>query len=549
MLQLTSVSKSIGVRTLFHDVSFVVNPGECIGLAGPNGSGKTTLLRLIAGADTPDEGAVHVGHGMRMGYLPQGFHLNAGLTVRRAIWDGIPGYVEAQAEVERLALRLADPDLADLDAAMEAYQNALETFEALGGYEIEYRAETVLGHLGLDDVALDTPLAALSGGQRTRMGLARLLVAEPDVLLLDEPTNHLDIAALEWLESFLASYAGAVLVVSHDRTFLDAVADSMVILDPRSLTARQYPGGYSDYDAAHQDECEKQLAAWKDQVAEEKRIEEAVRRIADRAETYQAMSKHDFQRRKSRVLMQKAMAQKTRLEKMLDDGDRIDKPVGSWGLRIDFGTMPRGGGEVIRLAELTFGYDGAELLFKDVSALLRHGERVALLGPNGAGKSTLLRLIMGDILPQAGQVIHGSNIKLGYMPQEQETLDPAMTPYDVIRRARPMSETEARSFLHYFLFAGDEVFKKIGDLSYGERARVILARIILGGANCLVLDEPLNHLDIEARGRFLEALESYPGTVLFTAHDRAFIDAYATRVWSVEDGGLVMYHDRAAMRG
>ncbi|NDJ53954.1 MAG: ABC-F family ATP-binding cassette domain-containing protein, partial [Chloroflexi bacterium] len=495
MLQLIQISKSYGAELILNEVSFVVNPGERIGLIGANGSGKTTLLRIIAGEEQPDGGQVSIGSGLTIGYLPQGFELEDGQTVGATVRAGIEGYAEARIELRQLELAMSQTDGADLDAVLAAYDQALIRFEALGGYDLENRVEPILAHLDLDHIDPEAPIAQLSGGQKTRVGLARLLIAQPDILLLDEPTNHLDITALEWLEDFLARYSGAVLVVSHDRVFLDQTISSAVYLDQHTHTATVYPGNYSDLVAARQLERQKQWAQWTDQQEEVRRIEAAIRRTEEQAKRFEGISKHDFQRRKAKVLQQKATARKTRLERMLDSDDQVEKPRNEWHLKIDFGPMPRGGDEVITLNGLGHRYPGRAWLFKGVDLTLYHGQRIALLGANGTGKSTLLRAIEavahGDRMPlAAGEIKLGANVRIGYMPQEQDSLDPNETPLGVVLRARPMNETDARSFLHYLLFSGDEVFTPISSLSYGQRSRLLMGRIMLSGANCLVLDEP-----------------------------------------------------------
>jgi ATPase subunit of ABC transporter with duplicated ATPase domains len=378
----------------------------------------------------------------------------------------------------------------------------------------------------------------LSGGQKTRLGLARLLIAEPDVLLLDEPTNHLDIQAIEWLEGFLASYKGAVLMVSHDRVFLDRCVSGIVAIDAKTHMATFYSGGYSDYLAAREGQIEKQWSQWQDQQVKVRQLEDSIRQVSDRANRYQSLSKNDFQRRKSKMVMRKATAQSSRLRRYIDSEERVEKPIAGWHLKIDFGQMPRGGQEAIILRDVGHAYDGDRWLFRDATLTLRHGERIVLVGPNGCGKSTLLKAIAGHITPAEGEVKIGANIRIGYMPQEQETLEPALTPLHIVQDAASMSETEARNFLHLFLFAGDEVFTSASALSHGERSRLLLAKLVLGGANCLVLDEPLNHLDIISRERIEEALEGFPGAILVTTHDRAFIDQFATGTWTIVDGTI-----------
>jgi ATP-binding cassette subfamily F protein 3 len=545
MLQLIDISKSYGGKTILDGISFVVNAGERIGLVGPNGCGKTTLLRIITGEEHPDSGSVAIKHGETISYLLQSPAFASDQTVIETLRSGIPGYIEARRHIE--ALESAMAAAADLDAVLAQYDTATIQFEALGGYSVDHRAETLCAHLGLGDVGGDTPVALLSGGQQTRLGLARLLLSEPSILLLDEPTNHLDLAALEWLESFVAAYRGAVLIVSHDRVFLDRTVSGIVEIDELTHQAGIYTGSYTDYAQAKRRGREKQQAAWTDQQEDIRRAEAAIRRISGRADRYQNQSQNDFQRRKARVLMRKATAQKTRLQRYIDAEERVEKPRLTWSLKVDFGEMPRGGQEVIRLENAGHSYDGERTLFKGADLLLLHGERIVLLGPNGCGKSTLMQAVVGQLTLSAGAVHIGTNVRIGYMPQKQESLDPAIAPFGLIQSVMPVGETEVRNFLHYFLFAGDDVFIPVGNLSSGQRSRLLLAKLIAQGANCLVLDEPLNHLDIPSRENFEAALDAFPGTILITTHDRAFIDRFATGIWAYQDGTIRRNTDRREM--
>jgi len=535
VLYVNRISKRYGAQPILEEISFVVNPGERVGLIGPNGGGKTTLLRILAGLEGPDAGSVSLAPTATRGYLPQGLELDTSRTVGEEVRAGIPGWEAARREVERWTAQMGAAGGAEVQAALAAYGEALTRFEALGGYDVEHRTTAVLAGLGLSAVFPDTPIGRLSGGQRTRVGLARLLLAQPTLLLLDEPTNHLDIGALEWLEGFLATYKGAALIVSHDRTFLDRTVRRILELDEQTHRLAEYPGSYSDYEAAKERERGKQWAEWKDQQAEIRRMQADIRRTKEQALHVEESTINDQTRRYAKKVARKAKARERRLERYLAADDRVEKPAPTWQMKLEFGEMPRGGQIVLTLDDLGHRFH-ERWLFRGVSQTLQHGERIALLGPNGAGKTTLLRLIVGELEPAEGSVRLGANVRVGYMPQEQETLDPAATPLAIVRRAAPLSETEARNFLHYFLFGGDDVFVPVGQLSYGERARLLLAKLVLSGANLLLLDEPVNHLDIPSRERFREALESFPGTVVAAVHDRAFIDAFATGVWTLADG-------------
>ena len=544
MLSVNRVSKTYGIQTILEDVSFIINSGDRVGLVGPNGCGKTTLLRIITGLERPDAGRVAMEPGVSIGYLAQGLEPSFGATVGEVVRSGIDGLRAAQQKVETLAEQMSTGSTSE--AMLADYGEALERFEALGGYAVELRCEPILAGLGLQDIGLDTPVQRLSGGQRTRLGLARLLVTEPTLLLLDEPTNHLDISALEWLEEFLAAYRGAALVVSHDRTFLNNTVSRILSLDARTHRLTEYTGDYTDFELAKAAERDRQWMVWRDQQDELARLEASARHMR-RLASYRkggkadktvngdkfAAGKHGFFANRSLETSRRAKSIEQRIEKLLTE-DKIDKPKSTWQMKLDFGEMTRGGQIVVALEDVGQAF-GEHVLFRHVDLTLRHGDRVALIGPNGTGKTTLLRAIVGELMPTEGRVRIGSGVRIGYMPQEHETLDPSATPLSTVQALTPMSETETRNFLHYFLFEGDEVFTPVGQLSYGERARLILAKLVVSGVNCLVLDEPVNHLDIPSRERFEAALDAFPGTVLVAVHDRAFIERFASALWVLEE--------------
>jgi ATP-binding cassette subfamily F protein 3 len=377
----------------------------------------------------------------------------------------------------------------------------------------------------------------LSGGQKTRLGLAALLISEPDLLLLDEPTNHLDVEALAWLEDFVRGYPHAVLIVSHDREFLDRTVTRILYFDPHTRTVQSYPGNYSDFAAARAHEREVQATVWHAQQAYVQQVESDIRRVQGHAQSIQRGPKRgrDFYGRVSAKVARLAKARTRKLERYLASDERVEKPREYWGLKLDFGPPPPSGRAVLRLEAVSFGYSGLPPLFSEVTLDVRYSERIAVVGPNGAGKTTLLRLIAGQMLPQTGTVRLGVNARLGVMAQEQETLDLQRTVLQTVLQERAMSETEARNFLHFFLFGGDSVFRTVGACSLGERSRLQLALLVLRGCNLLLLDEPLNHLDIEGREHFEAALDAFEGTVLAVSHDRAFLRSFAERVVEVRD--------------
>ncbi|HWQ12577.1 MAG TPA: ABC-F family ATP-binding cassette domain-containing protein [Roseiflexaceae bacterium] len=587
MLQVQGLRKSFGAATVLNDISFILNRGERVGLIGPNGAGKTTLLRIIVGAEQPDAGAVvRTPPDLTIGYLPQSFEAALASTVGEVVAAAQADFTAAERALERAADALATagagtertkrtevasgerqtstaaaPSAVDLETAMQQYDAALARFEALGGYERERRAAMVLQGLGLGDVAPETPVATLSGGQKTRLGLATLLLGEPDLLLLDEPTNHLDVEALAWLEGFVREYPGAVLIVSHDREFLDQTATRILHLDIERRTLKSYPGNYSAFAAARDQERAAHLAAWQDQQLYIEEVEADIRRVKGLAQRIQNGPKRgrDYHGRISAKVAKLAHARERKLERYLESDERVEKPRQRWGLKLDFGEPPPGGRAVLRVEGVDFDYSTADhrppttgdmaanessvvgrrssgWLLRDVTFELQYGERVAIVGPNGAGKTTLLRLIAGALQPLAGTIRLGANVRLGVLAQEQETLDPRRTVLETALRERPMSETEARTFLHFFLFGGDAVFRPVGRCSLGERSRLQLALLVLRGCNLLLLDEPLNHLDIDGREHFEQALAAFDGTVVAVSHDRAFLRGFAERVLEVRDG-------------
>lgn len=551
MLQLSHISKSYNIQPILDDVSFVLNDGDRAGLIGPNAAGKTTLLRIIARLETPDAGQITLAPHTRLGYLPQGQDLAFGDTLSDVVGAGVADWNEAKRRMDTLSGELAGDAMTP--ALLEMYGDAVAQFEALGGYTVEHRIDEILDGLGLKDLSRGAPVTELSGGQRTRLGLARLLLSEPNLLMLDEPTNHLDVDALEWLEGFLQKYRGAALIVSHDRTFLDRSVSQILELDSSTHRVTAYPGNYSAYEAEKTAELDQQWQEYQDQREEVSRLQGAARHLrgnaqfrrGGKADTNDKFAKAFFANR-SQATMSRAKNIEQRVEKMQRD-EKIDKPARSWKLKLDFGETERTGQFVLTLDQLGHGY-GESWLFRQVEQTLRYGDRVALVGPNGSGKTTLLRIIVGELTPREGKVQMGANVRPGYMPQELEILDGNVTPLALIRGLTPLSETDARHFLHFFLFEGDHVFTPVAKLSYGERARLHLAKLVAAKANALVLDEPINHLDIPSRQQFEAALDAFPGTILVAAHDRAFIDRFATRVWAVENGSMRAFPDLSSLQ-
>lgn len=548
MLQVSNVCKAYGSEIVLDRVSFVINPGDRVGLVGPNGSGKTTLLRIVVGEERADQGSVRTSPpDLGIGYLAQALAFKPGATVGDVMRQAIDGLQEAEREVEALSQRLSVAQDDELNGLMEAYADALTRFEMVSGYRVRARIDAALAALGLDTVDQATRVSIPSGGQKTRLGLARLLLDRPGILLLDEPTNHLDIEGLEWLERFLLSYSGALVIASHDRTLLDHTVSTILAFDPLTHRVQAYAGNYSAYRETRERELKKQWAAYKEQEAQIAQLKDEIHSLTGHARRIEHGTQHFHYRKIAKGLARRAVVQRRRLERLLESEDRVEKPKRMWKMKLAFDETPDSGRDVLLLNDLAMGY-GDGPLFSGVNLTIRQGERVALLGVNGSGKTTLLRGIAGQIEPLAGQIRRGANVRLGYYSQEQEGLDEESNAFREIQRVAPMGETEARSFLHYFLFSDDDVFVPVSSLSFGERARLALAKLVASGCNMLLLDEPVNHLDIASREQFERGLAAFDGTVLVVVHDRYFIERFATGVWSIERGTIRRYVDLADMR-
>jgi len=445
------------------------------------------------------------------------------------------------AELERLGIALSQASESERTALEHAYAVALEHLSSPAVLP-PYQVESILAGLGLSQVSPETPVGLLSGGQKTRLGLARLLLQQPEMLLLDEPTNHLDITALEWLELYLAQYRGAMLIVSHDRAFLENTASTVYELGNDEHTLVAYPGTYSEYAQAKQREHERTWQQYSDQQERISKLEGAISHWKGQASRIEGETIAFYYRKRAKKVAHQAVIRQRRLERMLQSEDLVDKPVQGWNVKLEFGDAPPSGQDVLVVEDLAKGF-GPDPLFHDVNMILRRGERIALVGPNGSGKTTFLRLIVGEQQPDSGSIRIGSGVRVGYFAQEQETLDPDANALEHVQKATGISETEARNLLHLYLFAGDDVFTPARNLSYGERARLALAILILQGSNLLLLDEPVNHLDIPSRERFEQALASYDGTILAVVHDRYFVRRFATGVWGLGSGTMRRYPD------
>jgi ATP-binding cassette subfamily F protein 3 len=534
MLTVNQVSIRFGDTQVLDSVSFTVNSGERVGLIGPNGAGKSTLLRIISGEEHPSNGSIALAPNARIGFLRQGFADTPHGTLANLLDGPTGGLLTAQRNLDEAVAAYADPNL-DPTQVADQHAAATDVFEAAGGYAAVDELGALLDRFGLGEIPWTTPLRQLSGGQKTRAGLAGLLASRPDLLLLDEPTNHLDIDALDWLQDFLHGYPGAILMVSHDRAFLDAVVTRILELDPDTRTMTSWPGTYSDYVAARTHQEAELAAAYTRQQKDIARITEDIRGAEHHARTIEANTIDYAIRAKAAKIARPAVVRKRKLERLLESTDYIEKPQLKWGLDVEFAEPQGGARDVVTVEHATLGYPDKPIL-EDVSLHLRFGERLALLGPNGSGKSTLIRSITGDLPPLAGTVRLGPGVQPGYFAQEQDTIDPSLSVMEQARREGGGSESDLRTFLHKFLFGGDMVHRQIASLSYGERARLMLAILVLRGTNLLLLDEPLNHLDIDAREEFERALLQFTGTVIVVLHDRYAIDRLAIRAIEVRDG-------------
>lgn len=506
-----------GSEIVFEKVSVRVHKGDRIGLVGLNGSGKSTLLRVLAGLQEPTAGRVVHARAVRIGYLAQESHLESTATLLEEMLQVFEKLREQERELHQLehALSRGTPD----EDLLRRYDALLEDFRHGGGYEYHSRIHQVLAGMGFTTDDAQKPIAHLSGGQRARAALARLLLEEPDVLLLDEPTNHLDIEALEWLEEYLSHWKGAFVIVSHDRYFLDKLVHKIWELEFGRLY--EYSGNYSQYSALRQERLERQWKLYEEQQEFIKKSEEFIRRN---------IAGGDFR-------ASQAQARQKVLEKL----ERIPKPIVPKKIHLWMDVKKPSGERVLRAHDVVIGYPGAPL-FRCKSLVLQRGERAALLGPNGSGKSTFLRTLAGELKPLEGTLEVGHGVEIAYFRQSQtESEDADKTVLDVVVANTDQTISAARNFLGQFLFSGDDVFKKIAELSGGERSRLALALLAQLGGNLLLLDEPTNHLDIDSREVLQEALREYKGTVVLASHDRYLIQAVATQIWEIRDGELKIY--------
>ena len=522
LLTLQNVTKAFGLNVILNDVSLTLKEGQRLGLVGVNGSGKSTLMKIIAGDMAQDSGEISLLRGTQVGFLTQQADITSDLTVVEElsrVFDPLKKMEQKLRDLEtQMAENHEDPSL--LDELSREYTRLTDRFEQQGGYEWPSRIQGVLAGLGFSKERQNQPASLLSGGEKTRLCLARILLMQPELLMLDEPTNHLDLAATQWLEDTLRKYKGTVIVISHDRYFLNAVCDCMAELSMTHLT--QYTGNYDAFMQQRQMNLERQM---KEYVMQQKEIARQ-QAIIDRYRMYN--------REKS---IKAAESREKRLEKI----ELIEKPVDEQRVRFSFEARRRTGDDVLMARDLSKGFDG-RTLFQHFSLHLRAGDRVAVIGPNGIGKTTLLRILVKELTPDTGDVRYGANVDVGYYDQHQAGLTMTKTVMDELWDDFPrMEPDEVRSVLALFLFMGDDVFQKIETLSGGERGRVALAKLMLRKDNLLLLDEPTNHLDMDSREVLEGALDGFTGTILTVSHDRYFINRVANRVIEMTADGVTEY--------
>jgi ATP-binding cassette subfamily F protein 3 len=521
MIQLSNLTKSFGDRVLLGNVTWTVADGDRVGLCGPNGAGKTTLLKILAGIDEPDSGAVIKPTGLTVGYLPQDGLAHSGRPLLEEASLAFGPLLEARAEIDRIEHALADPDLPDgeHEGLLVRYHDLTDYFRRGDGATLDQRVAQVLEGLGFSRDDFQKPAETFSGGWQMRIALAKLLLGRPTLLLLDEPTNHLDLDARNWLESYLESYPHAVILVSHDRFFLDAVATRIADISLRTIT--DYTGNYSKYLAERDAALERLRRAKQDQDEEVARLRAFIDRFR-----YQATKAAQVQ---SRI-------------KMLDRVVPIEVPPERKRVRFTFPACPKSGRTVFEITEASKAY-GPLVVFDRISLHVERGDRIALVAPNGAGKSTLMRMLAGEEPPDRGERREGHQVVMQYFAQDEAArLPPDQTVHEVMQAGSPVGMVPMiRNILGGFLFSGDDIYKKAGVLSGGERTRLAVARMLLRPANVLLLDEPTNHLDLDSKDVLLDALADFGGTLVFVSHDRYFVDKLANKILVVGHGSIETY--------
>ncbi|MCB2361766.1 ribosomal protection-like ABC-F family protein [Clostridium estertheticum] len=523
-IELKEVEKYFGGNRILSNISFEVHRNERVGLIGKNGTGKTTIFKIIAGMENKDNGSISIRKNSTIGYLEQIPDYPKHFKVIDVLKTAFRIQYEINKELKIIEVKMGILNGNELECVLRKYGELNELYQAKGGYEIEEKMSKVCIGLKFEEETLDREFMTLSGGEKTIVMLGKILLENPEILLLDEPSNHLDVTSIEWLENYLKSYKGTVVIISHDRYFLDRVVTKIVEIEDGETSL--YNGNYSYYVIEKQRRIFEEFEAYKDQQKKIKAMEKAIKRLREWAT--QGDNEKFFKRAES-------------MQKRLDKVERVDKPIINGAkIKLDFAKTDRSGTDVVRLKGICKKFEHKKVL-EDLQLDVRNSESTALLGSNGSGKSTIIKIILGQVIPDKGQVKLGSNIKIGYLPQNITFHNEELTVLEAFRDGITVSEGEARGILAKFLFYGERVFKKVKNLSGGEKSRLKLCILIQNDINLLILDEPTNHLDIDSREMLEESLLIFAGTILFISHDRFFINKLAKRILEIEDKKIVSY--------
>ena len=521
ILNATNISKSFGSNEIIKDATFLVNEHEKVAIVGVNGAGKTTLLKILTGEESADSGSITLAKDAKLGYLRQINNVDSALSIIDELYTVIEPILNMEKRMSQMQEDMKHLTGSELEELYSSYNALTHSYELMDGYAAKSRVVGILKGLGFEEIDFDRKINTLSGGQKTRVFLAKLLLEEPDIILLDEPTNHLDLRSIEWLESYLLNYKGAVIIVSHDRYFLDKIVSK--VIDIENGNVQMYLGNYTDFSNKKQMLLDAKMKEYLNQQQEIKHQEAVITKLKQ------------FNREKS---IKRAESRQKQLEKI----ERVEAPqTYSENMRLSLDISKESGKDVLTVHNLSKSFDQKKL-FWDINFEIKRGERVAIIGDNGTGKTTLLKIINGLLEPDTGEVIYGSNVSVAYYDQEHQVLHMDKTLFDELSDTYPdMTNTQIRNILAAFLFTGEDVYKKIADLSGGERGRVSLVKLMLSKANFLLLDEPTNHLDIVSKDVLENALNNFPGTVCYVSHDRYFINKTATRILDLTENRLLNY--------
>ena len=521
ILNATNISKSFGSNEIIKDATFLVNEHEKVAIVGVNGAGKTTLLKILTGEESADSGSITLAKDAKLGYLRQINNVDSALSIIDELYTVIEPILNMEKRMSQMQEDMKHLTGSELEELYSSYTALTHSYELMDGYAAKSRVVGILKGLGFEEIDFDRKINTLSGGQKTRVFLAKLLLEEPDIILLDEPTNHLDLRSIEWLESYLLNYKGAVIIVSHDRYFLDKIVSK--VIDIENGNVQMYLGNYTDFSNKKQMLLDAKMKEYLNQQQEIKHQEAVITKLKQ------------FNREKS---IKRAESRQKQLEKI----ERVEAPqTYSENMRLSLDISKESGKDVLTVHNLSKSFEHKKL-FWDINFEIKRGERVAIIGDNGTGKTTLLKIINGLLEPDTGEVIYGSNVSVAYYDQEHQVLHMDKTLFDELSDTYPeMTNTQIRNILAAFLFTGEDVYKKIADLSGGERGRVSLVKLMLSKANFLLLDEPTNHLDIVSKDVLENALNNFPGTVCYVSHDRYFINKTATRILDLTENRLLNY--------